>query len=98
MLIPSCGAKNRLPRFYLTGAPVCGRCGAGLPESALPRTARGAYQARSWILGVGALVTALTSPVVFPSRPLLPMAALLVLAAVLTAERCKPHKSVITPS
>ncbi len=39
----SCGTKNRLPAFHLKGSPRCGRCGAGLRESALQRAIRGAY-------------------------------------------------------
>ncbi len=53
----SCGARNRLPRLYLRGAPVCGRCRAELPESALQRTVRSAYRTWNWSIGAVALLS-----------------------------------------
>ena len=96
-LVPcgSCGSKNRLPWLYLTGFPMCGRCGAGLHESAFQRMARGAYRKQGWIIGAVALAAGVSTLLALAPSLLLLSAALFLPAialvdAVLRRRKARP--------
>ncbi len=53
VICPSCGAKNKIERYRVAQFPVCGRCGATLPEPRRVKTIRFFNKNWAWVVLLG---------------------------------------------